>query len=1211
MIITRNANPTIANAGTDQTACTNTATLSGNTPATGTGTWTLASGSGTITNPSSPITGVTGLSVGQNKFVWTISNAPCASSSDTVIITQSGTITAANAGADQSICTSTTTLSGNTPTVGSGMWTLASGSGTVTTPSSPTSNVTGLGTGINKFVWTISNGSCSPSTDTVAIIVNAVPTVANAGSDQNICSASTTLAGNTPTVGTGTWTLATGSGVITTPLSPTSGVSGLGIGQNKFVWTISNGSCSPSHDTVMITLLATPTPANAGADQLVCAAATTLSGNSPVSGSGTWSVVSGSATVTVPSSPTSGVTGLSNGQNILVWSISNGSCTPSKDTVIITRNANPTVANAGTDQNACTSTATLTGNSPSVGTGTWTLVSGSGTIASPNNPTSNVTGLAVGQNKFAWTISNTPCASSSDTVIITQSGTITTANAGMDQSICTSTTTLSGNTPTVGSGIWTLASGSGTITTPSNPASTVTGLGIGTNKFVWTISNGSCTPSTDTVSIIVSSNPTSSNAGADQNICQTTTVLAGNTPTVGTGLWTVLSGSGTVSSPNTSTSSVSGLSIGQNKFVWTISNGSCFPSKDTVTITVLANPTVANAGNNQTVCTSSATLSGNTPTIGTGTWTVVSGGATLVTPNSPNSSVTNLGIGQNIFVWTISNAPCNVTKDTVTITRSNSTITANAGLDQNICGTSTTLSGNVPTAGTGIWTVISGSAFISNANNATTTVTNLSSGQVKFVWTISNPPCGSATDTVVINTSSTPTPARAGNDQTICGNSTSLSGNTITVGTGTWTLYSGSGTIASNNNPATTVNNLNTGENIFIWTSVNGYCPASKDTVKITVYASPTTANAGSAQSVCENTATLNGNTPVAGIGNWSLVSGSGTITYPGIANTTVTDLGLGTNIFRWTISNAPCADSYSDVAITYNSCAATITTSTALTGSPFCSNTGYSVSVAFTTTGTFTGSFTAQLSDASGSFANPVTIGTSSTSPISAVIPASTPEGYGYLIRVVNSNSSTIGTDNTVGLLINTCKEIHTGAISAGPYCSNTSFNVSVPFTTIGNVTGPYIIELSDSTGSFDYNPLTIGFGYSSPIMAYFPSGLLSGSHYRIRIVSDYDGVDGTDNGGDILINTCMITALFNHKNLPLQFYPNPNDGNFSIVPDKSGEAQITVFDVTGNVIFEQKVNLHINQHYPIRLENMARGLYFIKVNIDDNSYMGSFIKE
>ena len=128
---------------------------------------------------------------------------------------------------------------------------------------------------------------------------------------------------------------------------------------------------------------------------------------------------------------------------------------------------------------------------------------------------------------------------------------------------------------------------------------------------------------------------------------------------------------------------------------------------------------------------------------------------------------------------------------------------------------------------------------------------------------------------------------------------------------------------------------------------------------------------------------------------------------------------------------------------------------------------------------------------------------------------------------------------------------------------------------------------------------------------MAYFPSGLLSGSHYRIRIVSDYDGVDGTDNGGDILINTCMITALFNHKNLPLQFYPNPNDGNFSIVPDKSGEAQITVFDVTGNVIFEQKVNLHINQHYPIRLENMARGLYFIKVNIDDNSYMGSFIKE
>ena len=61
------------------------------------------------------------------------------------------------------------------------------------------------------------------------------------------------------------------------------------------------------------------------------------------------------------------------------------------------------------------------------------------------------------------------------------------ANAGPDQTICATSTTLAGNTPTVGTGIWSLVSGSGTITTPSSPSSGVTGLGVGANTFRWTI----------------------------------------------------------------------------------------------------------------------------------------------------------------------------------------------------------------------------------------------------------------------------------------------------------------------------------------------------------------------------------------------------------------------------------------------------------------------------------------------------------------------------------------------------------------------------------------------------------------------------------------------------------------------------------------------------------------------------------------------------
>lgn len=96
-----------------------------------------------------------------------------------------------------------------------------------------------------------------------------------------------------------------------------------------------------------------------------------------------------------------------------------------------------------------------------------------------------------------------------------------------------------------------------------------------------------------------------------------------------------------------------------------------------------------------------------------------------------------------------------------------------------------------------------------------------------------------------------------------------------------------------------------------------------------------------------------------------------------------------------------------------------TITTGT-ITGSPFCitPTTGASVSVPYTFTGSFSGTFTAQLSDATGSFASPVNIG-SGASPISATIPAGTPSGTGYRIRVVNDNPVTTGTPNPDDLAI------------------------------------------------------------------------------------------------------------------------------------------------------------------------------------------------
>ena len=915
--ITITSTPTVAAAGTDKSVCGTSTTLAGNIPSTGTGTWTLVSGSGTITSPSSPTSGITGLGVGANVFQWTITSAPCTPSSDQVTITGVASPTTANAGTDQTLCGSTYTLAGNTATNGTGTWTLISGSGTITNPSSPTSGVTGLAVGTNVFQWTIVNAPCTSSSDQVSITITSTPTVAAAGTDNSICGTTTTLAGNTPSTGTGSWTLISGSGTITSPSSPTSGITSLGVGANVFQWTITSAPCTPSSDQVTITGVASPTTANAGNDQTLCGNTATLIGNTATIGAGTWTLVSGSGTVTNPSSPTSGITSLGTGNNVFQWTIANAPCTSSSDQMTITITPLPTSAAAGTDQSVCGTTATLAGNTPTTGTGSWTLISGSGTITSPSSPTSGITSLGVGANIFEWTISNSPCAPSSDQVKITGVASPTTANAGSDQTLCGSTYTLSGNTPTTGTGTWILVSGSGTITNPSSPTSGITGLAVGVNVFQWTIDNVPCTSSSDQVSITITSTPTVASAGTNQTICGTTATLAGNSPATGTGTWTLISGAGTITAPSSPTSGVTGLGVGPNVFEWTISSPPCTPSSSQVTITGVASPTAANAGTDQTLCGSTFTLAGNTPTTGTGTWTLVSGSGTITNPSSTTSGITGLAVGVNIFQWTIANAPCTSTSDQVSITITSTPTLASAGTSQTICGTTATLAGNAPATGTGMWILISGSGTITAPSSPTSGVTSLGVGPNVFEWTISSPPCTPSSSQVTITGVASPTTADAGFDQTICGNTATLAGNAPSIGAGTWTLVSGSGTITNSTSPLSGIAGLGIGINVFQWTIANSPCSSSSDLVSITTTSTPTVAAAGTNQTICGTSATLAGNSPVTGTGLWTLISGSGTITAPSSATSGVTGLGVGQNVFEWTISNSPCTPSSSQVIIT------------------------------------------------------------------------------------------------------------------------------------------------------------------------------------------------------------------------------------------------------------------------------------------------------
>nr|MDQ3101714.1 hypothetical protein [Bacteroidota bacterium] len=752
---------------------------------------------------------------------------------------------------------------------------------------------------------------------------------------------------------TGQWTLVSGSGTIADPSSPTSTISGLGLGVNVFQWQVNNGACPDpiSSDLVSITVFEVNAPvANAGPDQEICTpiSTVTLAANPPVASAfGTWSIVNGGGTITSVNSPTSTITSLPVGVNIFQWTLTNGACGTTTDQVriVVYNSANP-VANAGPDQVICTPAtgATLAGsNLIFPATGEWTLISGNGIITNPTQPNSTITGLTIGENIFRWTVSNGPCANAITTdqvSIFLYDQAQPAANAGLDQAFCspTSNTTLQGSALVFpATGQWTLVAGSGVIANANSANASVTGLGVGINTFSYTVTNGNCaTPiTTDQVSILIydQNNPIA-NAGPDQQLCSATgTTLQGSSLTVpAVGTWTLVSGAGVITTPNSPTSTVTALAVGENILRWTVSNGPCANgfTVDEVSIFVFdQNNPVANAGADQQLCTPQivAALQGSNLIFpASGLWTVVSGSGTITNPSLPNTTVTALGIGVNVFQWTVSNGPCanGSTSDQVSITLFDSNSpTPNAGADQLLCTpqTSTSLQGSVvsfPAVGT--WTLVSGSGIIANINDPNSGVSGLAVGENVFMWMIFNGTCetGGGFDVVSVFVYDLNNPiANAGADQQLCSAglaTTTMSGSAITFpASGTWTLVSGTGLIVSPNDPNSVILDLGFGQNIFQWTVNNGPCASgiSNDQVSIEIFnQNDPAASAGPDQALCTpaNVIQLSGSSiTFPAVGTWNMLSGSGTISNVNDPQATITGMTPGTTILEWVVNNGPC----------------------------------------------------------------------------------------------------------------------------------------------------------------------------------------------------------------------------------------------------------------------------------------------------------------
>ncbi|MCB9233897.1 MAG: HYR domain-containing protein [Bacteroidia bacterium] len=270
------------------------------------------------------------------------------------------------------------------------------------------------------------NGCGSATSNSVAVTVVADPSISASGAT-TICSGGSASLSSSASGGTGscsfqwqsspnnsTWTSisgATGSTYATPALTSTT--------YYRVVRNCTGNGCGTASSNSVAVTVDQPVTANAGPNQFVCGTTATLSGNSPITGGGIWTVVSGTGTFASATNPGTAVSGLSVGPNTFRWTLANGVCPDSQDDVVITRdNVAPAIS--------CPANITAVATSPAGATVSFTAPAG--TDNCPGSTTVQSGGLAsgstfpIGTSTVAYTVTDGSGLTATCSFTITVSG---------------------------------------------------------------------------------------------------------------------------------------------------------------------------------------------------------------------------------------------------------------------------------------------------------------------------------------------------------------------------------------------------------------------------------------------------------------------------------------------------------------------------------------------------------------------------------------------------------------------------------------------------------------------------------------------------------------------------------------------------------------------------------------------------------------------
>ena len=592
-------------------------------------------------------------------------------------------------------------------------------------------------------------------------------------------------------------------------------------GTHNFFVTVRDNACpNPGQNTTTYTVTV-PQVDPAGPDQTICQYNTA---NAQATGTGTWTIMPFNPATTIvvtPTSPTTLITGFTSpGRYNYIWT--NGTCV---DTMSIIVNAKP---NAGIDKTICQfNTVAMTAS----GSGRWSAINTNPAVTTFGDSTLNSTTISgftvIGTYRYVW--KSNGCTDTVNVVVTAK------PNAGPDQNLCGALTLTT--MAATGTGTWTAAATNPAITvivSPTSPTTIVTGLTLpGAYVYYWT---NACS---DTVVINVATAP---NGGADQTICQNSTIsMAG----VGIGLWSALASNPaitTITNSSLANTTISGFTVaGVYRYLWSL-GGTCI---DTVNITVNAR---SNAGTDKNICVTSLPIT--MAASGPGPWVAAVGNPATTTITNPASGSTTISgftaLGNYTFYW---GTAC---PDTILV---HVNPQPSGGPDQTICQYNTV---NMAAASSGgSWLALASNpapVTIANDTDPSSLISGFTvAGTYTFIWSVTS----TCFDTVKIFVTAKP---NAGADQTICQyTSTTMAA----TGRGRWTAAASNPRLLAFANDTLATSSIGRFDTAGIYTyywSQNG----CSDTIKITVTAKP---NAGPDQTICQNNSTT---LSATGSGTWT-----------------------------------------------------------------------------------------------------------------------------------------------------------------------------------------------------------------------------------------------------------------------------------------------------------------------------------------------------